>query len=296
MAEPTSFTESAPVLAQGIASSTGLVGALLNFWANAELRQTQWEMYEDQKQWNTPAHQMKLRREAGLNPFSDYASAASPSSPNFQSLASGLPESLTNVSNALSSLSNTTLGRLQYRIQKKALELEEKHLNQELKNMETQREGVTTDNLIKAVDLFIKEQTKGDAILGYQTNVATALENLARIVTENKDYDKRLEAQLKLLGQEIKKGDFNLNKWLPNQLQIMLNEEERTQDLFNYEKASREFETTGKEEFNKILSEIDNSKMNPKLKSVFKIILFFGYQYISSTVNKGYHHSNVPKK
>lgn len=278
-----------------ISAGSGLLGAILSYRSNQDLQSLQKQIYLDEYNRNTPQWTVANKQAAGLNPYGDISSFGSVPVPNFQSAAAGVPESLGLMSQGLNQITDTYFGKLSYRIQKKQLELEEKSLDYELKNLEARTQGQNLDNVFKEIQNYIANATKDDKVKLSDTELQNALENLSQLIIRGdylednlKNSNELLDSQIKYVLSQVSSNNYDTNIYKPGLLKIQQDVEARNKEIYETSKESSKFDTMAKTEFNKMIQNIDNSKMNPTAKGILKVLLYFGFMFVSSSANKGY--------
>lgn len=194
----------------------GLGSLISSIKANKQARADQMYFYEDQKNWNSPANQMNLRRLAGLSPYSDFT-AGSVGQPTPVNQAAGIPESLSLMQKGQENAFNAIATRIAY----KQLNLQEKKVDNETKITDVRSRLLSSQNLYQEIMNFIAEETKGDRINITKAELQDLLNNVQYGTIRNEYaselYSKQIDNLIEdfLLKRENRKyisKDYNLRE------------------------------------------------------------------------------------
>lgn len=289
---------SASQMASGGMDITFGLGSLIWNIINANrMREDQRYYYEDQKQWNSPANQMRLRAQAGLNPYSDFTTTPI-QQPGVIDGSSGINSAMSNLSTSINSAANKVFERLSQKIALKQLQLQEKKIDVESKKTEKESElldkKVSYQEFLNGLESqlapyrlsqaqYTSDSLYWDSLLK-QFNWDTAGDlfsaNLEKIFSEiglNNQQSKSLKSNTTLNWkrfEDIEKEDLQLRK----------NKDKRDESLFNLESTQREFNQS----LIKMIDEVEKSIKptgKPALDNMIKFGLLGLKAYLANALN-----------
>ena len=187
--------------------------------ANKQAREDQYYFYNDQKNWQSPANQMRLRQLAGLNPYGDFTTG-SVGQPTPVNMAAGTAEAAGLMANSMSQGVAQHFNYLAQKIALKQLNLEEKRVENDTKIAEANAKLLANKNLYQELINFITDNTKGNAIQMSSLQVESLIQDLITKTKTNQWYDISKQAELSHILEQIFSSKYMREEYNPKMLQI----------------------------------------------------------------------------
>lgn len=174
----------------------GIAQLVMQSKANKQAREDQFYFYNDQKNWQDPSNQMRLRRLAGLNPYGDF-STGSVGQPTPVNMSQGIAEATGLMANSMNQGVAQHFNYMAQKIAIKQLELEEKRVENDTKIADANAKLLGSKNLYQEFLNFIADNTKGNQITLSNLDVEEALQRIISMEKYNNWFDsfKKLESQ-----------------------------------------------------------------------------------------------------
>lgn len=175
---------------QTVLDIAGMYDSMLNYKQNRE--DARW-YYEDQKLWNSPANQMKLRLAAGLNPYGEFTtnSVGAPSP-----ITSSVPESIQAMSDHLSLRSQRKLERAAQRLSYKQILLEEKKVDNDTVRAEKQAQLLSSQITYQDILNSVQSYLSANAVRISDEELSSHIINNGILAKTFQNFDSLSEAQL----------------------------------------------------------------------------------------------------
>lgn len=187
--------------------------------ANKQAREDQYYFYNDQKNWQSPANQMRLRQLAGLNPYGDFTTG-SVGQPTPVNMAAGTAEAAGLMANSMSQGVAQHFNYLAQKIALKQLNLEEKRVDNDTKIADANAKLLANKNLYQELINFITDNTKGNAIQMSSMQVESLIQDLITKTKTNQWFDISKQAELSHILEQIFSSKYMREEYNPKMLQI----------------------------------------------------------------------------
>lgn len=210
--------------------------------ANKQAREDQYYFYNDQKNWQSPANQMRLRQLAGLNPYGDFTTG-SVGQPTPVNMAAGTAEAAGLMANSMSQGVAQHFNYLAQKIALKQLNLEEKRVDNDTKIAEQNAKLLANKNLYQEIMNFIADNTKGNSVQMSNLEVEQMLQNLIYQGKVNQWYDSSKKAELQQVLENIFSSRYMRTEYNPKMLAATTNLSYK-----QAQKLQKEFELLGYDE------------------------------------------------
>lgn len=223
--------------------------------------------YNDQKNWNSPANQMRLRLAAGLNPYGEFTanSVGAPSQLN-----STVPESLQSLSSNMSVRQQQRMERIAQRISYKQLLLEERKVDNDTKRAEATARLVSSQATYQNMVNTLKEMLMGNELEMSDAELSNIIIQNGLLAKTFNAFDKRNEEEVNKLIAEV--NSINSGASLNNAQVKRINEllpHEVTK--LKADATMADFDATVAQLVDSILP--DDNAANKPVKAIFRLIL-----------------------
>lgn len=197
----------------------GIAQLVMQKNANKQAREDQYYFYNDQKNWQSPANQMRLRKLAGLNPYGDFTTG-SVGQPTPVNLAAGTAEAAGLMANSMSQGVAQHFNYLAQKIALKQLNLEEKRVDNDTKIADANAKLLANKNLYQELINFITDNTKGNAIQMSSLQVESLIQDLISKTKTNQWFDLSKQVELSHILEQIYSSKYMRQEYNPKMLQI----------------------------------------------------------------------------